>query len=308
MPDRQVVGRFQSAQPKPRWHDGQPITADDVIFSFKTLKAKGTPFFRAYYANVVKVEQIGDRKVKFTFNHERQPRVAADHGTAGCASEALLGKPRLRIAADGPATRQRSLQGQFLRDGPLRHLEACSRLLGRKSADQCGTIQLGHRFDTTITAIDTVALEAFKAGQYDFRAGEQRQELGHGVRHTRGQGRPHQEARTDPTTVPTGMQAFVFNTRRDIFKDRARARGARLCVRLRVDQQDDLLWPVHADEELFRQLRARFKRAAEPAKNCRSSKSTAAGFPMRSSRPNISRRPPTVAATTASTCARRSTS
>src|SRR5258707_806511 len=54
-------------RPEARWHDGTPITVDDVIFSLETLKTKGHPFYRAYYASVEKAEKVGDRKVKFTF-------------------------------------------------------------------------------------------------------------------------------------------------------------------------------------------------------------------------------------------------
>ena len=54
-------------RPEARWHDGTPITVDDVIFSLETLKTKGHPFYRAYYASVDKAEKVGDRKVKFTF-------------------------------------------------------------------------------------------------------------------------------------------------------------------------------------------------------------------------------------------------
>jgi microcin C transport system substrate-binding protein len=49
-----------------RFHDGSPITPDDVIWTFNTLREKGQPFYRAYYADVKKVEKIGDNGVKFT--------------------------------------------------------------------------------------------------------------------------------------------------------------------------------------------------------------------------------------------------
>ena len=58
-------------RPEARFHDGSPITVDDVIWTFETLKAKGHPFFRCYYAQVVKAEKIGDRKVKFSFGPAR---------------------------------------------------------------------------------------------------------------------------------------------------------------------------------------------------------------------------------------------
>src|SRR3546814_18794763 len=50
-----------------RWHDGKPITVEDVIWTFNTLREKGDPFYRFYYASVAKVEKTGPRTVKFTF-------------------------------------------------------------------------------------------------------------------------------------------------------------------------------------------------------------------------------------------------
>src|SRR5713101_4634750 len=50
-------------RPEARFHDGSAITADDVIWTFQTLKTKGHPFYRAYYAQIVKVEVAGPRKV-----------------------------------------------------------------------------------------------------------------------------------------------------------------------------------------------------------------------------------------------------
>ena len=50
-----------------RWHDGKPVTPDDVIFSFDALK-KNSPMYSAYYRHIVKCEQVGERDVKFTFD------------------------------------------------------------------------------------------------------------------------------------------------------------------------------------------------------------------------------------------------
>jgi microcin C transport system substrate-binding protein len=54
--------------PNARWHDGKPITAEDVIFSFETLTTKGHPQYRSYYANVVSAEKTGEHEVTFTFD------------------------------------------------------------------------------------------------------------------------------------------------------------------------------------------------------------------------------------------------
>src|SRR5882672_7410829 len=54
-------------RPEGRWHDGKPVTTDDVIFSFDAFK-KNSPMYSAYYRHVVKCEQVGEYDVKFTFD------------------------------------------------------------------------------------------------------------------------------------------------------------------------------------------------------------------------------------------------
>lgn len=50
-----------------RFHDGSPITADDVIFSFNALIEKGAPLYKVYYTDVERAEKINDRHVRFIF-------------------------------------------------------------------------------------------------------------------------------------------------------------------------------------------------------------------------------------------------
>jgi len=60
-------------RPEAKWHDGRPITPDDVIFSFAAFKTNN-PRLAAYYRHVAKIEKTGDREITFTFdgpgNHE----------------------------------------------------------------------------------------------------------------------------------------------------------------------------------------------------------------------------------------------
>jgi microcin C transport system substrate-binding protein len=53
--------------PEARWHDGMPITAEDVVWSFNTLKELN-PLYNKYYANVTEAEALSDHEVKFTFD------------------------------------------------------------------------------------------------------------------------------------------------------------------------------------------------------------------------------------------------
>src|SRR5262245_23720379 len=54
-------------RPTARFHDGTPITPQDVIFTFDALK-KASPHYATYYQNVIKAEEIRDRPVQCTVN------------------------------------------------------------------------------------------------------------------------------------------------------------------------------------------------------------------------------------------------
>src|ERR1700761_4428242 len=49
-----------------RWHDGKPVTPEDVIYSLEQLK-KLSPMYASYYRHVAKTEKTGESEVKFTF-------------------------------------------------------------------------------------------------------------------------------------------------------------------------------------------------------------------------------------------------
>ena len=61
--DKSFVGFF--INPKARFHDNTPITADDVVFSFNSLITKGSPIYKFYYQDVEKVEKISPLHVRF---------------------------------------------------------------------------------------------------------------------------------------------------------------------------------------------------------------------------------------------------
>ena len=52
-----------------RWHDGKPVTPEDIVWSFNTLREKGIPSYRFYYADVEEVVVTGERSVQFRFNN-----------------------------------------------------------------------------------------------------------------------------------------------------------------------------------------------------------------------------------------------
>ena len=56
-------------RPEARFHDGEPVEAEDVVFSFETLISKGAPHYRGYYADVEKAVIESPRRIRFDFKH-----------------------------------------------------------------------------------------------------------------------------------------------------------------------------------------------------------------------------------------------
>lgn len=56
-------------RPEARFHDGQPMQAEDVVFTFNTLIKHGAPLYRGYYADVAEVIAEDPQRVLFKFKH-----------------------------------------------------------------------------------------------------------------------------------------------------------------------------------------------------------------------------------------------
>ncbi len=66
--------------PRARWHDGKPITVEDVVWSFQVLKAN-SPMYRRYYENVTEAVALNEREVEFRFDQKGNrelPKIIGD--------------------------------------------------------------------------------------------------------------------------------------------------------------------------------------------------------------------------------------
>ena len=61
--------------PKARFHDGKPVTAEDVVYTFNLLLEHGAPFYKAYYGDISKVEALSKLSVRFLFKHNNNPEL-----------------------------------------------------------------------------------------------------------------------------------------------------------------------------------------------------------------------------------------
>jgi microcin C transport system substrate-binding protein len=204
-------------RPEARFHDGSRVTVDDVIWTFETLKTRGHPFFRSYYAKVAKVEKVGEHKVRFGFSSGSNRELPLIVGQMPVLSRAYWqgrdfekttleppvgsGPYRVDAVAAGRSVTYRRVKDYWGARLPVN--------VGRDNFD---TIRYDYYRDIT------VALEAFKAGEYDFRLENVAKNwatayTGPAV----GRGFIRKEAISNQ--IPTGMQGFAYNTRRPVFRD-----------------------------------------------------------------------------------------
>jgi microcin C transport system substrate-binding protein len=204
-------------RPQARWQDGTPVTAADVVFSFETLRDHGHPFYRAYYASVAKAEAEGDRKVRFSFKPGDNRELPLIIGQMPILSKAdWQGK-------DFEATTLKAPLGS----GPYRiaAFEPGRSLTLKRNPDYWGKdlpINVGQdNFDTIRYEYyrdENVAIEALKAGNYDFR-NENISKMWATAYDTPAARDGRLVKEEIPNNLPSGMQGFIFNIRKDIFKD-----------------------------------------------------------------------------------------
>jgi microcin C transport system substrate-binding protein len=212
-----------------RWHDGKPVTPDDVIFSIEVLK-KNSPFYSSYYRHVAKVEKTGERDIKFTFDsagNRELPTIVGElpvlpkhywEGTDGQGRKRDISATTLEMPlGSGPYRIKEFVAGRSVA------LERVRDYWGANLPPQLGQNNFDElRFE--FFRDNTVALEAFKADQADWIAENSAKQWA-----TQYDFPAVAEKRVVKEEFPINdsgrMQAFVLNLRRDKFKD-ARLRRA----------------------------------------------------------------------------------
>ena len=219
--DRSLV--VYRIRPEARFHDGKPITAEDVIWSMQSLR-EANPFYNAYYKNIAKAEQSGENEVTFTFsqtgNRELplitgQMPVLPKHWWTGkdekgrqrdikeTTLEVPLGSGAYAAAEVKPGTsiRLKRVEDYWAKDLAVN--------VGQNNFDEIEYIYFRDA---------NVAFEAFKGDQYDWRTETSSKMWATGYDFPAIQsGRAVKEEIT--LKQVEGMQAWALNVRRPKFQD-----------------------------------------------------------------------------------------
>lgn len=204
-------------RPEARFHDGKAVTAADVVFTFNTLIEQGAPFYKAYYGGVKEVVADSDLSVTFHFHNGENRELPL-----------VLGQlPVLPAHYWAERDFSKTTLEPPLGSGPYRisNLSGGRNITYERVSDYWAAdlpVQKGfYNFDRVIVDYyrDTgVALEAFKAGQFDLNqeVSAKNWATGYDSPALRGGAIIKEEL---PNLNVQGMQGFVFNVRRPMFED-----------------------------------------------------------------------------------------
>ncbi|MFN3713025.1 MAG: extracellular solute-binding protein [Alcanivoracaceae bacterium] len=205
-------------RPEATFSDGKPVTAEDVAFTFELLTTKGSPFFAYYYNDVEKVEAVSKHVVRFRFRHGDNKELPLIVGQMPVLPKHIwTDKDFSRPSLDRPVG-----SGPYL----IESFQPGRRVVYQRRADYWGkdlAVNRGlYNFDRISFEYfldETVSLEAFKGGAYDWRMERSAKDWASGYNSpalTRGEIILESIAHR----LPAGMQGFVMNQRRELFQDR----------------------------------------------------------------------------------------
>ncbi len=215
-PDRTWIS--YKLRPQAKFHDGSPITPEDVVFSFETLREKGHPYYRTYYKDVAKAEKTGPLEVRFTFKDGKNTELSMIIGELPVLSKhSWQGKDFAAttletILGSGPYKIENFTPGRNVTYERVKDYWAANIPVNKGK----------YNFDRIIYDYyrdSAVATEAFFAGRYDYRYENVAKNwaLSYNTPAVKKGLIKKQEIKNE---LPVGMQAFVFNTRRPNFQDR----------------------------------------------------------------------------------------
>ena len=202
-----------------RFSDGTKVTPMDVKFSFETIMSKGHPTYKTYWGQVDKVDVISKNEVKFFFKGDPNPELPLIIGyqLPIFSKNDWEGKDFSKTTLTPPLG-----SGPYL----ISDVKAGRSLTLKKNNNYWGkdlNVNIGrYNFETIhydYYRDETVALEAFKSGAYDFKQENSSKNWATAYKFP-----AVKEGKVKVEEIkyyrPSGMQGFAYNTRKTIFKNR----------------------------------------------------------------------------------------
>jgi len=204
-------------RPEARFSDGSPLTADDVVFSFDTLKKQGHPQYQILFAEIKSATKLSNYKVRFDFSNPKTRELKLLIGGLPVFSKAYYSKYEFNKTTLEPP----------LGSGPylIERLDAGRAVVYKRRGDYWAKdlpVNIGrYNFDKIEHEyyLDVnVAIQAFKSGAVDLRYENIAKNWANAYNIPAVKDGRVIKVKI-PNEIPSGMQCFVLNNRRDKFKD-----------------------------------------------------------------------------------------
>ena len=201
-----------------RFHDGQPITAFDVAFSYRTLVKDGHPQYRTALQEVKRVDILNRHRIRFVLKRANNPLLILRLGELPVMAQHYWKNRDFRATSfdvplgSGPYRISKVVPGRSL------VFERVKNWWGEKLPANRGKYNF-ERVEVEFYRDSSVAFEAFKAGEFDFYIEHQAKNWANAYRFPA-------IARGDviraeiPHQIPTQAQALFMNSRRATFAER----------------------------------------------------------------------------------------
>ena len=204
-------------RPEARFHDGKPITAYDVAFSYRTLLKQGHPQYRTNLQEVKRVDILNRHRIRFVLKRADNPLLILRLGELPVLPQHYWKDRDFRATTfdpplgSGPYRITNVVPGRSLRFEKVKDWWGASLPVnrGKYNFDQV---------DVEFYRDSNVAFEAFKAGEFDFYIEQQAKNWANGYRFP-ALNRGDVVRAEIPHRIPTQTQALFMNTRRETFAD-----------------------------------------------------------------------------------------
>ena len=201
-------------RPEAKWHDGNSITSDDVMFSFYKLLNEGHPSFKMYFADIASVEKINDLKVEFKFHNKNNRELPLIAGQTPIISKKYYEHHEFNKTTLTPPLGNGSYKITKADMGRAITYERVKDYWGENLPVNVGR----NNFDKIVYKYyrdDGVAVQALKSGDYDIRMENIAKHWKTSYRDRGGKLIKYMRQHK----IPAGLQGFVFNLRREKFQD-----------------------------------------------------------------------------------------
>tara|TARA_B100000029_G_C17603430_1_gene966536 strand:- start:3303 stop:5117 length:1815 start_codon:yes stop_codon:yes gene_type:complete len=199
-----------------KFHDGSSIRVEDIIWTLNILKEKGHPFYKFYYKGIEKAEKIDDLHVKFSFNEKSNLELPLIIGQMKILSKKFWENKFENVLLESPIG-SGPYRVKSFKTGRNIEFERVDNYWGKNLAVNKGKFNF-NKLIIEYFRDATVALEAFKSGDYDFRMENQAKRWANAYNFPSiKNGNVIKESIKHE--IPSGMQGFFINTRKEKFKD-----------------------------------------------------------------------------------------